>query len=273
VLLGNLGFTDSLVNCPTAASTGVNAYIAEGQCAWARMGGRVLNVDRTTQNIGYEDKTWSASSGVQFALAPSGFGSIAAGYESSDIKIDDRASATSHLFHIGAGAKYINGNWQISGALTGGYASYDTTRFNVMPGANATGDASLSFLSGRLRAAYVFGSENAYVKPSRFRRGQDPPQWNCRKQHRQHWVERARPNRHSFSVALAGWRWAVGSPTPTASCCALRARASGCSRTNDGNGVLHRLAGGRAGIYGNDAARSMDGRSVHRPRSAEHRRL
>ncbi|XIA63605.1 beta strand repeat-containing protein [Bradyrhizobium sp. TZ2] len=39
VVLGSLGFTDSLMSCPTAASTGVNTYIAEGQCAWARMGG------------------------------------------------------------------------------------------------------------------------------------------------------------------------------------------------------------------------------------------
>lgn len=165
VVLGGLGFTDSLMSCPTAASTGVNAYIAEGQCAWARMGGRVLNVDRTAANIGYEDKTWSASSGVQFALAPSWFGSAAAGYESSDIKVDNRASATGHIFHMGAGAKYISGNWQISSALTGGHARYDVIRRDVMPGVSAKGDQSLSFLSGRLRAAYVFGSENAYVKP------------------------------------------------------------------------------------------------------------
>ena len=122
-------------------------------------------MDRTVPNIGYEDKTWSASSGMQFALAPSWFGSVAAGYENSDIKVDNRASATGHIVHIGAGAKYISGNWQISSALTGGHASYDVTRRDVMPGVNATGDQSLSFLSGRVRAAYVFGSENAYVKP------------------------------------------------------------------------------------------------------------
>ena len=39
------------------------------------------------------------------------------------------------------------------------------TRFDVMPGVTAKGDQSLSFLSGRVRAAYVFGGENAYVKP------------------------------------------------------------------------------------------------------------
>jgi hypothetical protein len=165
VVLGNLGFTDSLMSCPKAASTGASAYIAEGQCVWARMGGRVLNVDRSVANIGYQDKTWSASTGVQFALAPSWFGSVAAGYEKSDIKVDNRASATGDVFHVGAAAKYINGNWQFSGALTGGHARYDVTRRDVMPGVNAMGDQSLSFLSGRVRTAYVFGTGNGYVKP------------------------------------------------------------------------------------------------------------
>jgi Autotransporter beta-domain len=132
VLLGNLGFTDSLMSCPTAASTGVNTFLAEGQCAWAKMGGRVLNVDRTAANIGYQDNTWSASTGAQFALAPSWFGSVAAGYENSDIKVDNRASATGNVFHIGASAKYIKGNWQISSALTGGHARYDVTRLDVI---------------------------------------------------------------------------------------------------------------------------------------------
>jgi hypothetical protein len=44
---------------------------------------------------------------------------VAAGYERSDIRVDNRASATGNVFHIGAAAKYIKGNWQVSGALTG----------------------------------------------------------------------------------------------------------------------------------------------------------
>lgn len=34
-----------------------------------------------------------------------------------------------------------------------------------MPGVNAKGGQSLSFLSGRVRAAYVFGNDTAYIKP------------------------------------------------------------------------------------------------------------
>jgi Autotransporter beta-domain len=164
-LLGSLGFTDSLMSCPVAAAAGTNAFIAEGECAWARMGGRELNVDRTSANIGYQDKTWSASAGAQFAIAPDWFASLAAGYESSNLRVDNRAAGNGDVFHIGAAAKYIRGNWQISTALTGGHAVYDMTRFSVMPGVSVRGDLSLSFIAGRARTAYVFGSENAYVKP------------------------------------------------------------------------------------------------------------
>lgn len=164
-LLANLGFTDGLMSCPTLAQSDANTFVAEGQCAWARVGARQLDFDRTAENIGFRDKAWGGSAGVQFALAPDWFGSIALGYDRSDIKVDDRASASGDLLHVGAGAKYIHGNWQISAALAGGHASYDVARSAVMPGTNALGNLSLNFLSGRLRTAYVFGTDSSYVKP------------------------------------------------------------------------------------------------------------
>jgi outer membrane autotransporter protein len=78
-LLASLAFTDGLMSCPTAASPNASAFVAEGQCAWARMGGRTLNVTRSTANIGYDDTSWGGSAGVQVALAPSWFGSLAFG--------------------------------------------------------------------------------------------------------------------------------------------------------------------------------------------------
>lgn len=164
-LLAGLGFTESLMSCPTLAQSDVNAFIADGQCAWARTGARQLDYDRTTENIGFRDTAWGGSAGVQFALAPGWFGSVALGYDNSRIQIDDRASASGDLLHIGAGIKYLHGNWLISAALAGGHASYDVTRSAVMPGVNTDGHLSLNFLSGRLRAAYVFGGEGNYVKP------------------------------------------------------------------------------------------------------------
>jgi uncharacterized protein with beta-barrel porin domain len=102
---------------------------------------------------------------VQFTLAPNWLGSVALGYDRSDIKVDDRATASGDIFQIGAGAKYTMNDWQFSGTLTSGMAQYDTTRFGVMPGVNASGDASMHFVAGRLRAAHVFGTEAGYVKP------------------------------------------------------------------------------------------------------------
>jgi hypothetical protein len=164
-LFASLGFTDSLMSCPAPGSPTANAFIAEGQCAWTRMGGRVLDVDRTDANIGFTDKSWGGAAGVQFSLAPNWLGSVALGYDRSDIQVDDRASASGGVLHIGAGAKYTLGNWQFSGAVAGGRARYETVRFDVMPGLNAAGEASIDFVSGRLRSAYVFGSDRSYVKP------------------------------------------------------------------------------------------------------------
>lgn len=165
VLLANLGFTDSLLSCPTAASVDTNAFLAEGQCVWARAGGRALDVNRTTENLGFADRAFGGSAGVQFAVAPNWFGSVALGYDHSEIKVDNRASARGDLFYIGGGAKYLSGNWQLSGAVAGGHANYSITRSALISGVDAKANAPLSFISGRIRAAYVFGSDTAYIKP------------------------------------------------------------------------------------------------------------
>jgi hypothetical protein len=165
VLLANLGFTDSLLSCPTAASVDTNAFLAEGQCVWARAGGRALDVNRTTENLGFADRAFGGSAGVQFAVAPNWFGSVALGYDHSEIKVDNRASARGDLFYIGGGAKYLSGNWQLSGAVAGGHANYSITRSALVSGVDAKANAPLSFISGRIRAAYAFGSDTAYIKP------------------------------------------------------------------------------------------------------------
>lgn len=165
VLLANLGFADSLLSCPTAANVDTSAFLAEGQCVWARTGGRALDVNRTTDNLGFADRAFGGSAGVQFAVAPNWFGSVAFGYDHSEIKVDNRASARGDLFYIGGGAKYLRGNWQLSGAVTGGHASYSVTRSELIPGVDAKANAPLSFISGRIRAAYVLGSDTAYIKP------------------------------------------------------------------------------------------------------------
>lgn len=165
LLLANLGFADSLLSCPTAASVDTSAFLAEGQCVWARAGGRALDVNRTTENLGFADRAFGGSAGVQFAVAPNWFGSVALGYDHSEIKVDNRASARGDLFYIGGGAKYLSGNWQLSGAVTGGHANYSITRSELVPGVDAKASAPLSFISGRIRAAYVFGGDTAYIKP------------------------------------------------------------------------------------------------------------
>jgi hypothetical protein len=112
VLYASLGFTDAMQSCPVSGGPNVAATLKEGQCAWVRMGGRALEVDRSRENIGFTDKSWGGSAGVQFNLAPNWLASIALGYDRSDIRVDDRAVASGDILQIGAGAKYSTGNWQ-----------------------------------------------------------------------------------------------------------------------------------------------------------------
>jgi Autotransporter beta-domain len=161
LLFSNLGFADGLMSCDASASR----FLSEGDCAWLRVGGRHLDSDRTAQNIGVDEDSWSASAGAQKEIAPDRFVSLAAGYENSDLDVDDRAIADGHIFHAGVSYKLVHGNWQVTGALSGGYAQFDTTRLDVMPGINADGEARYGFASTRLRAAYLFERESLHIKP------------------------------------------------------------------------------------------------------------
>lgn len=161
LLFGNLAFADGLMSCDATAAR----FLSEGECSWVRAGGRHLEASRTTENIGFTDDVWSASAGAQKEIAPNRFVSFAAGYDNSDQDVDDRAVADGHVFHAGAAYKQVQGNWLIAGALSGGYASYDTTRLDVLPGVNAGGDARYGFTSARMRAAYLFERESLHIKP------------------------------------------------------------------------------------------------------------
>ncbi|BCJ89536.1 hypothetical protein IZ6_02710 [Terrihabitans soli] len=165
LLFANLNFADGLMSCPVKGETAVSKYLSEGECGWIRYNARRIEADRTAENIGIEEDVWGGSAGAQKEIAPGRFISFAAGYDKIDQTVDDRAWADGDVFHAGVGAKFVRGSWQLSAAISGGYAQYDTTRFDVLPGVNAEGDARYGFASARLRAAYLFERESFYVKP------------------------------------------------------------------------------------------------------------
>jgi len=164
VLLSGLGFADNALSC---ADGGSNARADAGDegCGWARIGTSRTSRGRTFENIGFTSDAWSASGGAQFALAPNWTGALAFGYERTNIAVDDRARAQGNLFQFAAGALYSYNGWELSGVLSAGHGSFDTTRLGVLPGVDATGKNTASYVSGRVRAAHAFGGEAGYVKP------------------------------------------------------------------------------------------------------------
>ena len=164
VLLSSLAFADGVLTCSDRQGTGT-VKLGDDGCGWARIGTSRTTRGRTLENIGFGNDAWSASGGAQFSLAPNWLGTVAFGYERYSTSVDDRARSSGDLFQFGAGAMYRNRGLELSGIASAGIGSFDTTRFAVLPGVNANGDNSASYVSGRLRAAYAFGTDAAYVKP------------------------------------------------------------------------------------------------------------
>ena len=164
VLLSSLAFADGVLTCSDRQGTGT-VKLGDDGCAWARIGTSRTTRGRTFENIGFGNDAWSASGGAQFSLAPNWLGAVAFGYERYSISIDDRARSSGDLFQFGAGAIYRNRGLELSAIATAAVGSFDTMRLAVLPGLNANGDNSAGYLSGRLRAAYAFGSDAGYVKP------------------------------------------------------------------------------------------------------------
>jgi len=164
VLLSSLTFADGVLTCSDRPGTGT-VKLGDDGCGWARIGTSRTTRDRTLENIGFGNDAWSASGGAQFSLAPNWLGTVAFGYERYNISIDDRARSSGDLFQFGAGAMYRNRGLELSGIASAGVGSFDTTRFAVLPGVSAASNNSTGYISGRLRAAYAFGTDVAYVKP------------------------------------------------------------------------------------------------------------
>jgi outer membrane autotransporter protein len=69
------------------------------------------------------------------------------------------------VFHGGAALKYIRNNWLVAGSVSGSFARYDTSRYDIPTAGTATANADTDTLDLRLRLAYAFGTPAFYVKP------------------------------------------------------------------------------------------------------------
>jgi len=92
---------------------------------------------------------------------------MAGGYQSSTMQTATGAQSEGSLAQGGVSLKYNPGSLLLAGALTGGGASYDTTRPMAFGGFSgvAEGNQDFGIFSAAFRAAYVLGSPSLYFKP------------------------------------------------------------------------------------------------------------
>jgi len=158
-------FSGTLMGC--REREGTYAYIAEGQCLWMDAGGGNLSRDRTDDYLGSEQTSWWLGGGAQFAVTETLHAGVGVRYEHVNQDVGDDANNDGAWGHIGASLKYTPGPWLLGAALSGGKGWIDTERdfgFEGFSG-SAKGEQDLSYVHGKLRAAYLFDMGKWYAKP------------------------------------------------------------------------------------------------------------
>ncbi len=164
-LYASLNFANNLMSCKVGS--GANAFINEGQCVWAQAGARTLRREDTGSTTGFKDDSEQLAAGVQLRLTPNLHLGFAAGYEQSAITTGTGAGSSGDRAQGGAALKYTSGAMLLAASISAGRGWYDTTRPMAIGGFNAQATSSndASYLAGKLRAAYLFGTGDWYLKP------------------------------------------------------------------------------------------------------------
>lgn len=164
-LYGAHSFGNALLSCHKHDAQ--FAAVSEDQCLWAAISGRTFNQDASDKGLGYDEEAWGVSGGGQVNVAPNLVLGLAGGFERGNADATSGASADTDRAYAGVALKHTTGPWIIAGAVFGGTGSSDVTRPINFGGlaTTATGDQTISHLSGRLRVAYQVGGNALYVKP------------------------------------------------------------------------------------------------------------
>ncbi|MEO1207495.1 MAG: autotransporter domain-containing protein [Pseudomonadota bacterium] len=161
-------FAGHLLSCRITGEGDANAIIREGQCLWARGNVRRLTNDGGNSGVGYDEDSYFVSGGAQFDIGGPwriGFG---LGYEDLKLVTDSRAETEGERAHFGGVLKYNPGPLLLAASITGGFGSFDNTRYVSFGtfGSTATSDYDSAFVTGRLTAAYQLNvGRGVYLKP------------------------------------------------------------------------------------------------------------
>jgi hypothetical protein len=160
-------FNGGMMSCPAFA--GADALTGERNCLWGQVSGRSTHQEGSggTASFDYDSVTYQF--GGQREFRPDWFVGASAAYQSSQLRGQDgRVSGNGDSGYLGMVLKRQAGPWTFSGALGGGYGSYELDRSIGIPNMQSTAEGSpdVYTLGAKLRAARTFTpTDNFYLKP------------------------------------------------------------------------------------------------------------
>lgn len=157
------GRLDKALSCPTFS--GDTLSLKEESCSWAEIG--TASIDQNGAS-GYDGTITGVAGGAQFEIHPDWFAGVALGYESSQYNgADGFSSVDGDTGYVTLALKRQIGDLLLSGAVGGSFGSFDISRGVSVSGVSetASGQSDIYSLNTRLRAAYSFGTELAYIRP------------------------------------------------------------------------------------------------------------
>jgi hypothetical protein len=161
----SLGFANSLMSC--RVRDGAYVFNAEGECAWGRIGYRMLDRDTTADTVGFDRDTWELAGGAQYAVKDDYRVGFAFAASTSKTNGADGSTSDGKQIEGGVVLKYVPGPLTLSGSLSGSYGWYDAERTVAFAdfSEDLTSSPQAGSLNARLRAAYDFGNDSIYLRP------------------------------------------------------------------------------------------------------------
>ncbi|HEY9345415.1 MAG TPA: autotransporter domain-containing protein, partial [Inquilinus sp.] len=159
-------FNSGLMSCPVFS--GPDALTNETDCAWAQVTGRSTQQTADSGTSGFSNDSITYQVGGQHEAAPGWFVGMSAAYQNSWLDAyDDRVDGNGDSGYLGLTVKREIGPWQIAGALSGSYGSFELNRRVSIPGfaGTASSDPDVFAGSARLRVARTFAVSEMYLKP------------------------------------------------------------------------------------------------------------
>jgi hypothetical protein len=163
---GMARFTGAMMSCP--AFKGADSLTKEQNCFWGEVTARRTEQDANRGTSGYSSNSETYQFGGQRQIAPNWYLGGSMAYQNTRLRGDDhRVSGTGDSGYAGIVLKREAGPWTFSGALGGGYGSYDLDRNMSVAGYDNTAKSTPDVYSfgARLRAARTFTQGNFYLKP------------------------------------------------------------------------------------------------------------